>query len=644
MVDPAPLCEFCQRVELDVKKLCQIRLRKWCLGSENRIMASSCPLCSIIRRVWYEDYRKGSEDVYLTWLNDNSSIRSRGAFRVNGTKLGEWLCFEGKPDYSDELTNEQGPFFITSVPSQIDIRKILSWIQGCTAGHDECRLDQSSPFKTTFPGLQVLRLIDVDQMRIVELQEWVEYVCLSYVWGAASSIRLTKSNRSALMERDSLRVVQPAMLARTIRDTITLVKKLKIRYLWVDALCLVQNDPDDVRRGVTVMDRIYERSYFTVVAADGHDANYGLPGVEVCTRTDAPPAFKVLPGVSLRIWVQLELLLRSSIYETRGWTFQERLLTTRAIVFIDGQLYFRCRRGDQAERAYGTAQDFSHPRVAENNISRLFDRKLQAHRLDLENLITLYSRRQLTNELDTLNAFAGILRRYSDTRDTPSIFQGMPLEYFHDFLSFQAERGLLRRRPSFPSYAWSGWIGGVQFPFWRTRSWVTFYQKVGQLSAMKLETEVSSLDADMILCKVDPLSENRERFCSLPTPAMGLGENLGSIPYPLLQFWTFSLFFELHNVDLFGGYGKLVGVDGQIHASVELNGVEDYDIFQEGRLFEFITFSTTENENSIGQIRLTMIHWEGSVAERRGIAHISHSRAFNNSFPPGPMWKEILLG
>jgi hypothetical protein len=106
----------------------------------------------------------------------------------------------------------------------------------------------------------------------------------------------------------------------TIRDAITLVRGLRIRYLWVDALCLVQNDPDDVAEGVAIMDLVYEMAQFTIVAACGHDANVGLPGVTPGTRERKRLALEVTEGVWMGVHVEIDQLLRRSVYETRAWT------------------------------------------------------------------------------------------------------------------------------------------------------------------------------------------------------------------------------------------------------------------------------------------------------------------------------------
>lgn len=63
------------------------------------------------------------------------------------------------------------------------------------------------------------------------------------------------------------------LLPQTIRDAITFVRGIGEQYLWCDVLCLLQNNPNDIRQGVDAMDLIYEKASLTIVAACGHDAN-----------------------------------------------------------------------------------------------------------------------------------------------------------------------------------------------------------------------------------------------------------------------------------------------------------------------------------------------------------------------------------
>src|SRR3569833_2561032 len=84
-------------------------------------------------------------------------------------------------------------------------------------------------------------------------------------------------------------------LPLTFRDAMLFVRKMGLQYLWVDSLCLVQDDPEDLKSGVESMDTIYEQSLFTIIAAGAPDANHGLRGVknnsqekQQSTREDSP--------------------------------------------------------------------------------------------------------------------------------------------------------------------------------------------------------------------------------------------------------------------------------------------------------------------------------------------------------------------
>src|ERR1700761_6968494 len=147
----------------------------------------------------------------------------------------------------------------------------------------------------------------------------------------------------------------PKRLPRTIEDSIRLTKALGARYLWIDALCIVQDDSDEIKKiHLEKMDAIYSCSVVTIAAASGHHADCGLPGVTASrwlgqnTETVKPfmtlasmsPSFSQLENSQLLVW------------NTRGWTFQEKILAKRIILFTDYQVYFRCSESIWTEEVY----------------------------------------------------------------------------------------------------------------------------------------------------------------------------------------------------------------------------------------------------------------------------------------------------
>jgi predicted metal-dependent phosphotriesterase family hydrolase len=78
--------------------------------------------------------------------------------------------------------------------------------------------------------------------------------------------------------------LKDAAIPQTICDAMELVKLMGEQYLWVDALCIVQDDPIDVGRHIQRMDRVYKAAQFTIINASGVDANAGLEGLELGSR------------------------------------------------------------------------------------------------------------------------------------------------------------------------------------------------------------------------------------------------------------------------------------------------------------------------------------------------------------------------
>jgi hypothetical protein len=140
--------------------------------------------------------------------------------------------------------------------------------------------------------------MDLQKQCVVEIPIDQKYVALSYVWGSVQTVHLLKANMSRLMSEGSLDHYK-SLLPQTIQDAMQLVELMKQRYLWVDSLCLIQDDPEDIGLGTQVMDIIYELSDLTIIAAGGVDASAGLVGLHESSRTPTHVVREIGPGVTL---------------------------------------------------------------------------------------------------------------------------------------------------------------------------------------------------------------------------------------------------------------------------------------------------------------------------------------------------------
>jgi hypothetical protein len=153
------------------------------------------------------------------------------------------------------------------LPSE-DTSMLEKWIETCNSGHgSHCQLprDNSMPRRPEW-------LIDVQELCVVPAGDR-EYVALSYIWGSIDCLSLTQANLQTLQQEGSL---SASAMPNTIRDTIALVNDIGLQYLWVDRLCIIQDDPIAQRRQISIMADIFAGSYITIIAAQGRDASSPL--------------------------------------------------------------------------------------------------------------------------------------------------------------------------------------------------------------------------------------------------------------------------------------------------------------------------------------------------------------------------------
>lgn len=160
-------------------------------------------------------------------------------------------------------------------PTWINLDTIHTWIDLCGDSHSCLGYPRF--------GLPPTWLIDVHLECLVSpasLPDDARYCALSYVWGQVQTSKLTTATREdfcqpGVFASSNTSVVVP----KTIRHAIGLVKALGQRYLWVDALCIVQDDDAHFHAELHNMGAIYDGAFLTIVAATGWDANEGLRGL-----------------------------------------------------------------------------------------------------------------------------------------------------------------------------------------------------------------------------------------------------------------------------------------------------------------------------------------------------------------------------
>lgn len=203
-----------------------------------------------------------------------------------------------------------------TVGETVNWNSINGWLKSCRESHSircQCTI---GPHPLQRPA----RVIDVQNHCIVEAPIG-EYLTLSYVWG-----QKTKSNPIRTALKSNIKFLQkPGALSKlglpkTISDAMYACDQLGSRYLWVDSLCIVQDDENDVKDQIACMSDIYSGAFLTIIAASGDHSNSGLPGVlwgpprvpQLVANFDGVEMIEVLP--------LLDDVLRYSKWRSRAWT------------------------------------------------------------------------------------------------------------------------------------------------------------------------------------------------------------------------------------------------------------------------------------------------------------------------------------
>ena len=359
----------------------------------------------------------------------------------------------------------------------IDYDLVKSWLGKCCTKHSAaCRVDD---ILSTLP-LDIY-LIDVHTRKFVQRCAGDRFVALSYVWGkepqntlSVSASRAHTSGGTKGHSRTKPEFVEklPTSMPQTMVDAITFVKRLGERYLWIDQLCIDQTNDEEKQRQINFMDRIFASAFLTIVNLDGQDADWGLPGISRPLQQVQQPTFRLSSGQLMATFIYSNWDNNGeSIWDSRGWTLQERLLSRRCIMFAKTNISLTCRTEFFHDclavdlKSKDVTSWLGHDYFREDGSGiNLDDTEWDFKNYDA--LVSVFSGRKLTHEADALNACRGSLNRLSQTAGIEFCF-GLPV---HDCLRaliwVPHSAHSLTRRLGFPSWSWAGWIGRVEYAYW----------------------------------------------------------------------------------------------------------------------------------------------------------------------------------
>lgn len=523
------------------------------------------------------------------------------------------------------------------ITNEIDYAAVKNLVARCEDGHD--MLPAAS--RNTTQIIEII-LIDVIQSCVIAATTAERYFALSYVWGRVTMLPLTSDNRQDLEQPGALEKFG-SQLPLIIKDAMTFTRNMGERYLWIDVLCIVQDDLSQKMEQIRQMDIVYGSSALTLVSYSALSAADGLPGVQ---------PFNLLLRMKQRILGtdfetdfltfrdRTQSMDGTSKYRTRAWTFQEFLLSPRCMYFGYHDTIFACSHNKVHGIVSNQDDTFNLGRPLTKNILRQwtpddFDDAVNAY----GELLPTYTSKDLTESSDRLYAFAGCL---SHLRGSLGLsIQGLPHAIFTKALLwvFDHTHGdtsrVRTRNNQFSSWSWAGWHKSCSM------RWPQDAQTA--LDRVEVSSSNPNLPFPQSAMSVATLSSDSLMFSHEPN--LGIMLHFDTQAISISHFSAHEISdsrYDQYTLRLHVSDGRWAGVLFGIEPEQFNRLLDDGDA-----TYEFAHLATSSRTDSyrsqyIGwkqweyghmvMHEVLMIKWEGDISERVAIGKI-HRDAFNAAEP-----------
>ncbi|KAI7458589.1 hypothetical protein KC351_g18069 [Hortaea werneckii] len=407
-------------------------------------------------------------DLEARWVCGRKYLdfrRQRGWLGA-GSPLEFMKMVSPTPSSAFSTAQPDGQMHHNDLFSNVDLAQCRSWLDDCNRDHHGCARHEALPLPS--------RLLLATKGRL-ELQETgklpisnIPYIALSYCWGGKDPAKTLRSNY-----KDRVRGLSIATLPKTYRQAAFLAGQLGISHLWIDALCIIQDDEEDWQRESSRMAEVYSGANIVFIAAAAADVEGGLDPPADLKNWRHLTAHQVTAGP---IWVRAKTHHHDACallpISTRAWTYQERLLAKRCLIFGESEVVWECFQGCRCQcSATHTVANQSGPQLLPSVLSsgttgKRFDSSQDAYEF-WSYAVHTFSKMRLTRPTDRLPAI-------------PAIASVIQAETGDRYLAGLWRRGLLKqlawRRHNngtldspydvyvAPSWSWASFPSDVEIP------------------------------------------------------------------------------------------------------------------------------------------------------------------------------------
>ncbi|KAI8654319.1 HET domain-containing protein [Fusarium sp. Ph1] len=459
---------------------------------------AGCPLCQLIWQyvVWDCQLSEPFQNLLMTeWRYEGSSIKVRltttnpssnifPAYEPPPQLLALGVEFP-PPSYHDvgiptielvqEYLQEMKTISIKESmpgPENEDLKELIRteiwpWIRNCESQHPQCAASVAAAVPTRLidvglDGDEMVKLIQTDQKAL-------EYIALSYCWGKGTGNSKARTTSKNLQSR--LNGIWMKDLPASIQDAIIITRLMEVKYIWIDAICIVQsdgpNDPGDWATEAGRMGDYYSGSLCCIAASCANSSTEGFLRARTLGRFKIKPVpvpFRDENGWQRYVWAQLRPTLDSARWTyrvrhplmERGWCLQERVLSRRVLHWTLSGLFKECR--------------MTHPLIESDQPKEMEKELVRHHILSLSKrealgeawceLVRDYSNMKLSFASDRMVAISGVATLLSRKHHDDYFYGAFRSSLAECLLWWSSEDS----NTEYPGWSWLSVMKNIDFP------------------------------------------------------------------------------------------------------------------------------------------------------------------------------------
>ncbi|KAH8666895.1 heterokaryon incompatibility protein-domain-containing protein [Xylariales sp. PMI_506] len=295
---------------------------------------NNCAMCCVVNSIYQQCLGKMKTLTSMHWGSNNKPVYASCLdetlqimlFKIPGVPC-PWRHAEASPVSIDSNSPQSWAH-------------AQSWLKTCLATHSRCALSSLPQLPT-----RIIDLRGAIPKLCITKGDTGSYAALSYCWGSTNSITTTKQN----LPSHECGIDSDAM-PQTIRDAFTVAKRLGFQYMWIDSLCIVQDDPDDWAAESTRMASVYGNADLVIAAASAKCASEGFLASKARDVRGAVYFQNQLdPSKSYGVHYCLNPGFTHGSYDgaagpllSRAWAYQELLFARRYLMYGAHELSWRC--------------------------------------------------------------------------------------------------------------------------------------------------------------------------------------------------------------------------------------------------------------------------------------------------------------